>query len=519
MIASTRAPSWRTRVGDVIPALVSWAVVVATIVGLVMFPLRWMWIAVGFFAYFVVWLAVHFVYYAVGQRRCREWRARDWTASRDVPGPDGFTPADVWHVVLLPNHTEPVPILRRTLDALAAQHDADTRMIVVLGMEEREAGSQSKGDLLAREYAGRFAKVFVTMHPAGLPGELPCKAANMRWAAQSTLEEMASMGVEDSRATLTACDADSVFDPSYFAAIAELFTRDEKRYARFWQAPLFYYSNMWHVPAPTRFTARLTQLYMLAELALPGYDPLPISTYSLSLRMAQECDWWDPAVIAEDWHVYLDYMVQRHGDVSLVTVYLPIWLDSAEGPTWFAALGNRYVQLRRHAWGATDTGFLAEQLLRGRGDGHVWFRSAQVLHDHVLPVVGFGMAATLSFVPLLLTWPRVMSAPGAASSVALLAVVVSAFFTVSTVVILGTMVADMLRFPPEERHLLWPVIEIAKMWILLPVAGLAFGVLPALDAQTKLALGLPLEWAVTSKRMRHDDRPPHEPASATDTDS
>jgi apolipoprotein N-acyltransferase len=139
----------------------------------------------------------------------------------------------------------------------------------------------------------------------------------------------------------------------------------------------------------------------------------------------------------------------------------------------------------------------------------------------VLPVVGFGMAATLSLVPLLLRSPRVASGPGAASSVALLAVVVTAVFTVSTVVILATMVADMVRFPLKGRHPLWAVVEIAKMWVLLPVAGLAFGVLPALDAQTKLALGLPLEWAVTAKSARPDDRSPHEStrASATDTDS
>jgi len=518
VIASTRAPSWRTRVGDVIPALVSWAIVIATIVGLVMFPLRWMWIAVGFFAYFVVWLAVHFVYYAVGQRRCREWRARDWTASRDVPGPDGFTPADVWHLVLLPNYTEPVTILRRTLDGLAAQHDAAERLVVVLGMEEREAGSRAKGDLLAHEYAGRFARILVTAHPTGLPGELPCKAANMRWGARAAREELGRMGVDPSRTTLTACDADSVLDRSYFAAVGELFARDERRYSRFWQAPLFYYSNMWQVPAPVRFTARLTQLYMLAEMALPGYDPLPVSTYTMSLRLGEECDWWDPAVIAEDWHVYLDYMVQRGGDVSVVPVYLPVWLDSAEGATWFSALKNRYVQLRRHAWGASDVGFLAEQLLSGRTDGSVWFRFVQVLHDHVLPVVGFGMTATLSFVPVLLRAPGAGPGSGTAPGVALLAVVVTGLFTVSTITLLASMAIDIVRFPPPGRHAPGVVLELAKMWVLLPVAGLVFGVLPALDAQTKLALGLPLQWKVTPKRLRHDDRAGHEPAPASATD-
>lgn len=492
MTPSTRVQSRRTRLGNVIPAALSWVVVLATVLGLALFPLQWMWVSVAAFGYFLVWMALHFVLYAIGQRRCREWGLRDWSADRDVPGTDGIAPADVWHVVLVPNHTEPVAILRRTLDGLAAQHDAARRLVVVLAMEEREHDSRAKGELLAREYAGAFARVLVTMHPAGLPGELACKAANMTWAAREARAELTSMGVDPSRVTLTACDADSVLDRSYFAAVAELFARDERRYSRFWQAPLFYYSNMWQVPAPVRFTARLTQLYMLAELALPGYDPLPISTYTMSLRLAEECEWWDPAVIAEDWHVYLDYMVQRSGDVSVVPVYLPLWLDSAEGSTWLSMLKNRYVQLRRHAWGATDTGFLTEQLLSGRTAGYVWFRFAQVLHDHVLPVVGFGMAATLSFVPLFIR------APGAE----LLPAVVTGLFAVSTGVMIAAMVVDLLRLPPPDRRPGWAVIETVKMWALLPVAGIAFGVLPALDAQTKLALGLPLEWKVTPKKVR-----------------
>jgi hypothetical protein len=519
--ASTRVQTVRTRIGNLLPAAASWAVVVATVVGLTWFPFRWIWVAVASFAYFVIWLAVHLVFYVVGLRRCREWGARDWDADRDTPGPAGFAPADVWHVALMPNHTEPVAILRRTLDTLAAQRDAAERLVVVLGMEEREEGSRAKGEVLAEEYEGRFARVIVTSHPSGLPGELPCKAANMRWSAIAVREELDRMGVDPKRTTLTVCDADSVFDRHYFAAIAELFCRDEGRYSRFWQAPLLYYSNMWQVPAPVRFTARLTQLYMLAELALPGYDPLPISTYTMSLRLGEECDWWDPAVIAEDWHVYLDYMVQRAGDVSMVTVYLPVLLDSAGGATWLSALRNRYVQLRRHAWGATDTGFLTEQLLMGRGDSSVWFRFFQVLHDHVLPIVGFGMAATLSFVPVFLRASAPGAAAGSASDITLITLVVTGLFSVSTIALLASMAIDIANFPPPGGRAAGFVIEMAKMWLLLPVAGLVFGVLPALDAQTKLALGLPLEWKVTPKRFRRDDGPGREsaPASATDPEA
>jgi hypothetical protein len=515
LTAPTRTQTWRTRLGNAIPATVSWAVIAATVAGLILIPLQWMWVAVAFFGYFIVWLALHFAFFLAGRRRCREAASRDWSAGRDVAGARGLTPADVWHVVLLPNHTEPVAVLRRTLDALAVQVDATTRVVPVLAMEAREQGSMAKGEALAAEYASAFARVVVTVHPAGLAGELACKAANMRWAAPVARDRLVEMGVDLDCVTLTVCDADAILDRSCLAAVADSFAADERRHTRFWLAPLLYWGNMWRVPAPTRFTARLTQMYVLAELALPGYDPLPISTYTMSLRLAEECDWWDPAVIAEDWHIYLDYMVQRAGDVSVVPVYLPVTLDSAEGPTWLSALKNRYIQLRRHAWGASDVGFLFEQLTSGRGGRTVWFRFAQVLHDHILPVLGFGMAFTLSLWPLLLRVPGSEAGRIPLADIALLGIVVSALFTVSTVTLLASIVVDIVRFPPPRGGAGAIALEIAKMWALLPVVGVILGVVPALDAQTKLALGLPLEWKVTGKSPRLGGPPAGDGADAS----
>jgi hypothetical protein len=111
-----------------VPAVVSWVVVIGAVLGLVYFPLQGAWFAVAVFAYFVVWMSLHLVFYLVGDKRVREWRVKDWSQGRDATGPDGIAPADVWHVVLLPNHTEPVAVLHRTLDSLAAQTDAATRM-------------------------------------------------------------------------------------------------------------------------------------------------------------------------------------------------------------------------------------------------------------------------------------------------------------------------------------------------------------------------------------------------------
>lgn len=501
-VPTTRLRSANSGLTDAIPAILSWTVVIATVLGVVFFPYQWLQIAVAFLAYFVARSAVHFVFYVSGELKCRSWRRRDWAATRDVPGEDGVAPADVWHVVLLPNYTEPEAVLRRTLDALAAQHDAATRIVAVLGMEEREAGAAEKAARIAAAYEGRLARVLTTLHPANLPGELPCKAANMRWAAQIARDELERMGVGMDRVTITSCDADSVFDPRYFAAVAELFARDERRHARFWQAPMFYYNNLWSIPAPVRFTAWYTHAGMLAELAMPGYDPLPISTYTLSLKLAEECDWWDPAIISEDWHIYLDYLVQRRGDVSTTSVFLPVYSDSVEGESYFGTLKNRYTQVLRHCWGAEDVGFLAEQVRRGETNPQVLFRLAQVTHDHVFRVASWCVLSSISLVSGPTAAFALRGGPQGAASLLPASPVIGWLFTAGGVLLFASIAVDLARFPARDRGALAVIAELVIMWAALPVLSFTFGFVPALHAQTKLALGLPLWWKVTPKRLR-----------------
>ncbi len=508
MRPATRVPTRGTGFSYAVPGVLSWSIAGLTVLGILYAPHAWMILSVLFLVYFVARLGVHFVFYMVGEMRCRAWRSRDWREHWDQPGVGGISPADVWHVVLIPNYTEPDEVLRRTLDGLAAQQNARERIVAVLGMEAREAGALEKGRRLADEYRGRLADVLVTEHPSGLPGELPCKAANMRWSAQMARDEIERRGIDLDTVTITSCDADSLFDRRYFSAVSELFARDSRRHARFWQAPLFYYNNLWQVPAPIRFTAWFTHVGMLAELALPGYDPLPISTYTLSLKLAEECDWWDPAVISEDWHVYLDYLVQRQGDVFGTAVFLPVLSDSVEGPTYLRQLRNRYTQVVRHSWGAEDVGFLIEQVRAGRGNSAVYFRLGQVLHDHVLRVASWWVLTSMYFVSGNSAAFALEGGPQGATALLPLSPLISWLFSVGTVLLFASIAVDLARFPPEDRSVARVLFELVAMWALLPALSFLFGMLPAIHAQTKLALGLPLSWRVTPKRLRP------EPASA-----
>jgi hypothetical protein len=62
--------------------------------------------------------------------------------------------------------------------------------------------------------------------------------------------------------------------------------------------------NVCHVPAVCSARYTVLSVGRMAELGSPVSSPFPLAIYSLSLRLAQKAQYWDPSVIPEDWHMY-----------------------------------------------------------------------------------------------------------------------------------------------------------------------------------------------------------------------
>ena len=235
---------------------------------------------------------------------------------------------------------------------------------------------------------------------------------------------------------------------------------------------------------------------------MPFYDPLPISTYTLSLKMAEETGFWDPMVISEDWHVMLNVMFKRHGDVSLSPVFLPTWADATDGETFWRAMKNRYDQVLRHAWGAEDVGYILREIIDEgtRPAAQSVFRLVQVLHDHTLRVASWFMLITGYAINL--GADRAWAYYDAGGAIRDVHPVLRYFFLAGTLAVATTIVVELLRYPPPRG---WSfgrlAFEIGLMWMGAPVVGFFLGTLPALHAQTKLMFGVPLSWKVTPKRL------------------
>jgi hypothetical protein len=394
-------------------------------------------------------------------------------------------------------------VLRRTLDSLAHQYQARQRITIVLAMEAGEEGCIEKAEQLRAEYERYFEHLFYTVHPRGLPGEMQCKSANQAWAARWVKRKLVDeLGYAIDQFVVTTMDADTLWHPQHFYALTHQFAVNPNRHLRFWQGPIRYHANIWDINPLMRLVNAYATALELAYLAAPWWTPMPMSSYSLSLRLLDASGYWDSDVIADEWHMFIKAFFSRNGEVRLERMFLPFLAEATTGVTLVDAFHNRYQQTLRHAWGSKEVGYMLAKMLEHpeiqfAPAGHILFRIA---HDILLAGAGWIIMTVGSQLPLLLNpgLLQQMTSEGFANPI--FAMLQIAFALVS---ILGIVFwyQDVIVRPPRKFPQTWRErLLVLLSFPLLPILTLIFVALPTIQAQTRLLAGVPLQFRVT-KRM------------------
>mmetsp|Transcript_41217 Transcript_41217/g.123181 ORF Transcript_41217/g.123181 Transcript_41217/m.123181 type:complete len:719 (-) Transcript_41217:275-2431(-) len=301
------------------------------------------------------------------------------------------------HIVILPNYKENERMLMETLVNLGRSPLAATRMRVVLAMEAREGpAAHEKANHLIQQASHLFADMFATFHPEGLPGELPGKSSNTQWAYREAVRHYGPIlvGFDLSRVFLTVGDADTIWHPQYFSALAYsgMMMSEQERVWKIWQPPVMLLRNIFNVPIMTRCSAYATLIFELFFLTTPK-SVLPAfaySAYSLTLALAlhPEVDGWDVDVIAEDHHMFCKCFFaslweQAHASkdgkkagkegtlpaiepqVQIEPIFLPAvsyLVESSEG--YWPSVWARFHQARRHMQGVVEFGYILLQYMK-----------------------------------------------------------------------------------------------------------------------------------------------------------
>lgn len=496
-------------------------------------------LGIGIVAFFVYWLIRSYavaISCVIGLRRIKQWEGFDWPARYRI-WTESHRETAPWdwprHMVIIPNYKESEESLSRTLDAIAGQANAG-QLVLVMAMEARETGARAKAARLVMRYRTRFADMFATYHPAGLPSETAGKGSNEAWAAREAyIRLIENAGDDIERYTITSCDADALFHPRHFEALNYLFLTADDAYRTFWQPTIFNSNNIWDIPAPLRIPDGLSGINRLSNLIMPGSVRFPTSCYSLSWKMLHEIDYWDEEVIPEDWHVYMKACFTLGDRVHVDALFLPLGNDCVLADGYLKTLKAHYFQSVRHAWGASDVPYAwraslshASPLSRKRK----FLLSGAVTKVHALWMAQWYIITLGNIGPMLLTsyvggnmphwWYERFrySLPGPTWHLdeivhgnlshpmgGMINVnIAGALIYFCLFPLIAMIVIEAKTRPPRPAHVSrLAAIGQFTMWPLMAVITFAFASLPALHAQWKLARGKGLVYRVAEKGSRH----------------
>jgi cellulose synthase/poly-beta-1,6-N-acetylglucosamine synthase-like glycosyltransferase len=479
---------------EILPGAVSWNLILLPYWGIFVFPV--------FVAYFILFFNIYWFYQSlqlavssiISHTKIQAAKIYDWMA--DVRGFPDYQ--KVRHVVIIPTYKEPIHILERTLNSLAAQDFPTSQIIPVLAMEGKEIRQdrEAKFEELTKKFKGVFGHLYMTVHELET-GEVAGKASNERFAAIWIKKNYIDLNkIDINYVTVTSCDADHKFHPKHFANLAFKFLDDPGRYKKFWQPAVMFYNNIWEIPALTRVPNTLMSIWNLSQLSRKD-RLINAQNYSLSYKLLDSVGYWDADKIPEDWGIFFKAFYKSGGGTEVEPIYLPLMADAAQSTSFWKTLLNQYEQIKRWAWGVSDDPWIIKNYLLAR-NVPFWdktMRLIQVIWAHFLWPVNWFLITIGLTIPTLINPAFGRTALG--YTVPKLS---SLILTISLVFLVIMLVIDYIQKPPRPKEVsVWKQILAPFEFVLMPVAGFFFSALPGLDAHTRLMLGKYIEYKVTEK--------------------
>ncbi len=404
-------------------------------------------------------------------------------------------PRQLWHVALVPTYTEPYEKLYQTVRALAeSDYPRDLRMVAIITRETDLQGRENVARL--RDVFGdKFLHFFHILDPLE-PGVVVGKSSAMAYGGRWLYGELARLGFDPAKVIVTDLDSDYRVHPQYFGYLTYIFATEEDRYRRLYQPVPMFHNNLWQCPLPVRLVAvGSTHIQMWRHLTPERL--VSFSSYAVSLQTVHEVDYWATDAIPEDSRFYWKSFFHFNGQFRAVPLFIPMYGDAVRARTYPRSLVQQYVQIRRWAWGVTDIPFFIDNAMR-HSEIPLRMRVSRLLSlwlDHINWAIAPFIMLFGANLPLILNDSFRPSVMGQNLPVFAAWLLTGAFSSLLVLIFIEDQLA-----PPRPAE--WGIgmrLVSWLQWLCLPVVGIVFTNLPALDAQTRLLTGRYLEYRVTEK--------------------
>ncbi len=487
----------RYRFYEILPGLSVWLTLILSIVLSIVKPLWMIYFIIVFDVYWVLRVINFSFYLSVAWWRFRVARQIDWVKKMKAEAP-GF--ATKRHVVFLTVYNEEWHVVETAMESIKAAAYDPQKFVVVLAGEGRahdhflEIVAKAKAT-----YGNYFFDLLHTIHPTGLPEEIPGKGSNLHYAEGQVKKYIDTHGWSYDDVIASIFDIDSVCHPAYFAYLTYLYCTHPRPTRASYQPVALYNNNMWESPAALRVMAFGTTFWMLTTLA--RQDALvTFSSHSISWRALVDAGFHDKRIVSEDSRIFYQCLLTYNGDYEVIPMYIPVSMDTVRDANWWQSMKNLYRQQRRWAWGTEHIPYLLWEF-RQKGNLIPWWKKAKWIFVEWEGKWSWCMIALL--ITILGRLPMVL-APETVRQSALFFNAPHMLEYLMNIAMLGLLLSAALSFPllPKRpsAHPTHQYLMVVVQWLLLPVSMIVFGSLPAIDAVTHLMFGKYLRFNVSQKK-------------------
>ncbi len=412
-----------------------------------------------------------------------KWHADNLKRHQDkVAAGDAFKPGELTHAVIVATVNESREVLEPTIQAVMDSDFDAKRMILVIAYEGRAGRiAEKRVKELVSLYGPKFRHAMAVKHPAGVPGEIVGKGANITHAGRALKQYLAKENLDPTKVIVTTLDADNRPDPRYFAMLTYVYcVAPDPLKASYQPLPMFT-NNIWDAPTLMRVIATGNNLFYIVTTQRPHLSR-NFSAHAQSMRALIDMDFWSVRTIVEDGHHFWRSYFHFDGDYRVYPLSIPIYQDAVLAEGYWRTIKAQFIQLRRWTYGASDIAYVADKGFFHKNKASrfdVVAKFFRLLEGHVTWATGPLLIYFAAFIPPLIH-PQNLAANQ-------LPLIVSRVQRIGILGLLATIYVCLITLPPRpERYKRHRHLFMLTQWIFLPVTSVAYGCLAAFNSQTRL---------------------------------
>ncbi|TSC87276.1 MAG: hypothetical protein G01um10148_381 [Parcubacteria group bacterium Gr01-1014_8] len=484
------------RAFEMLPGILSIATL-AAFVGLAF--LKPVWAAYLTIVFSIYWLFKTFymsMHLRHNFRRMKHNLALDWNERLNVLGKRH---SDIVHMVIFPFYMEGYEVVEESMQGLFRAAWDPKHIAVVLAVESRAGKEQLEtAERIRTEFEHTFLSLIITVHPAGVAGEIPGKGSNISFAAEEARKLILdAKNIPYEHVLVSAFDIDTVVYEQYFACLTWNFlTAEDPQRSSFQPVPL-YNNNIWEAPMLSRVIGYSSSFWQMIQQERPE-KLATFSSHAVPFPALYEAGYWQRNVVSEDSRIFWNLFVRYDGDYRVIPLAYPVSMDANVAPTFWGTVKNIYRQHRRWTYGAENIAYILFAFTKNPRIP-LWRK----IKAAAVQLEGFWSLATHPLILFAIGWlPIVVGGRGFNATVLSynLPLIAKGFLTAAMFgLIVSAIISSSLvpRRPSEYTRL--RSVALFLQWILVPFTMVMFSSIPGLDAQMRLLTGRYLGFWVTPK--------------------